>query len=64
VLEVTGIPAMPYKAISQIDNTWAFPCLVRWVVKDNEVQAWNNLMLPEGRPNGFPNIHRIHWREY
>lgn len=63
-LEVTGIPAMPYKAISQIDNAWAFPCLVRWVVKDNKVQAWNNLMLPEDRPNGFPNNHRIHWREY
>jgi hypothetical protein len=62
-LEVTGIPAMPYRAISQIDNAWAFPCLVRWVVRDNEVQAWNNLMGSEDRPNGVPNSHRIHWRD-
>lgn len=63
-LEMTGIPAMPYKAISQIDNAWAFPCLVRWVVKDDKVRAWNNLMSPENRPYGFPNSHHIHWREY
>lgn len=63
-LEVTGIPANPYRSISQIDNAWAFPCLVRWVVKDSEVRAWNNLMSSENRPYGFPNSHRIHWREY
>lgn len=63
-LEVTGIPAMPYKSISQIDNTWAFPCLVRWVVQDSKVQARNNLMGSENRPNDFPDSHRIHWREY
>jgi hypothetical protein len=63
-LEVTGIPAMPYRSISQINNAWAFPCLVRWVVKDNKVRAWNNLMSPENRTYGFPDSHRIHWREY
>ncbi len=63
-LEVTGIPEMPYSAISQIDNAWAFPCLVRWVVKDSKVRAWNNLMWSEGQPYGLPNSHRIYWREY
>ena len=62
-LEMTGIPPVPYKAISQMDNGWAFPCLVRWVVGDSEVQAWNNLMWSEERPYGPLNSHRIHWRE-
>lgn len=63
-LEVTGIPTIPYKSISQIDNTWAFPCLVRWVIQDNKVQARNNLMGSENRPNDFPDSHRIHWQEH
>lgn len=61
VVEVTGIPPIPYKAISQIDNSWAFPCLVRWVLddKDKEVQGWNNLMRFEDRPSGIQSIHRV-----
>jgi hypothetical protein len=62
-LKMTGIPATPYKAISQIDNAWAFPCLVRWVVGDSEVQAWNNLMGSEENPYAPPNSHRIVWQE-
>jgi len=62
-LEMTGIPAMPYKAISQIDNAWAFPCLVHWVVGDSNVQAWNNLMWSEDKPYAPPNSHRIVWQE-
>jgi hypothetical protein len=58
-LEMTGIPAMPYKAISQIDNSWAFPCLVRWVLGDNEVRAWNNLMRSADRLDASTRIHRI-----
>lgn len=61
-LELTGIPMQPYRAISQMGNGWAFPCLVGWVTGDDEVQAWNNLMRPEDRPQGMRTTHRIQWR--
>lgn len=61
-LEVTGIPARPYKAIAQIDTPWAFPCLVHWVVSDGKVQARNNLMGPEPRSLALSNSHSIVWR--
>jgi hypothetical protein len=62
-LEMTGIPIMPYKAISQIDNGWAFPCLVRWVVGDAEVRAWNNLMPTKARRDLPLHSHQIVWQE-
>jgi hypothetical protein len=62
-LVVTGIPMRPYKAIAQIHTSWAFPCLVRWVVLDGRVTAWNNLMASQHRP-AFPSVpHEIVWRE-
>lgn len=63
-LDVTGIPERPYSAIAQLDNAWAFPCLVRWVVRDHTVHAWNNLMRPENRRDGASDSHRIDWRDH
>jgi hypothetical protein len=62
-VQLSGIPSNPYKAIAQIDNAWAFPCLVRWVVSDGEVKAWNNLMRAEDRQSASQGAHRIDWRE-
>lgn len=61
-VQMAGIPSNPYKAIAQIDNAWAFPCLVRWVVADGEVKAWNNLMRPEGRPSTGMGAHSLQWQ--
>jgi hypothetical protein len=61
-VEVLGIPPVPYKEISQLGDGWPFPCLVRWVVDDSEVQAWNNLMWSEKPQLASPN-HRIYLRE-
>jgi hypothetical protein len=61
-VEVLGIPAVPYKAISQLGDGWPFPCLVRWVVDDSEVRAWNNLMLSEKPWLFSPDNHRIYLR--
>jgi len=58
-VEVTGIPPVPYEAISQLSTAWAFPCLVRWVVGENDVKGWNNLMRNEDRPSALQNSHRI-----
>jgi hypothetical protein len=63
-LVVTGIPPQPYKAIAQIHTSWAFPCLVRWVVDDDQVKAWNNLMAGQHRPSVSRPPHEIVWREY
>lgn len=62
-LVVTGIPLRPYKAIAQIHTSWAFPCLVRWVVHDDRVTAWNNLMASQHRPAVQRPPHEIVWRE-
>lgn len=59
-VEITGIPPVPYKAISQLGTAWAFPCLVRWTVGENDVTGWNNLMKFEDRPSGLQSSHRIH----
>lgn len=59
-VEMTGIPRIPYQSISQIDNAWAFPCLVRWVVGNGDVHAWNNLMRPDDR-HYHPSTRIIHW---
>jgi hypothetical protein len=62
-LVVTDIPANPYRAIAMIDNSWAFPCLVRWIVDDEQVRAWNNLMGAQHRPSFSAAPHVISWRE-
>jgi len=59
-VEISGIPPIPYKAISQLGTAWAFPCLVRWTVGENDVRGWNNLMKFEDRPSGLQSSHRIH----
>lgn len=61
-VEITDIPENPYKAIAQMDNGWAFPCLVRWTLRDNNLKAWNNLMSNEDRARIPAGSHRIHWR--
>jgi hypothetical protein len=48
---VTDIPANPSKAIAMIDNSRTFPCLVRWIVDDGQVRAWNSLMGTQHRPS-------------
>ena len=58
-VEVTGIPVVPYRAISMLDYDWAFPCLVRWVTGSEEVRAWNNLMSIDKRPLGSEVVTRI-----
>jgi hypothetical protein len=63
-LVVTDLPANPYRAIAMIDNSWAFPCLVRWIADDEQVRAWNNLMTPQRRPSPPIAPHVIAWREY
>lgn len=62
-VRVTGIPPRPYKAIAQIDSSWAFPCLVRWTVADSQVTAWNNLMAPNPRVD-WSHAHQIRWPGY
>lgn len=63
-LVVSGIPPQPYRSIAQIHTPWAFPCLVRWVVDDTQVKAWNNLMGGQHRPALQSRPHEIVWREH
>jgi hypothetical protein len=60
-VQVTGIPAAPYASTSMLGNAWAFPCLVRWVLGDGEVSAWNNLMPSGARTPAIGRGHRILW---
>lgn len=63
-LVVTGIPATPYGSIAMVDNSWAFPCLVRWIVGDDQVRGWNNLMSAQQRPPPSLAPLVISWREF
>ena len=63
-VNLTGIPQNPFKAIAQIDNAWSFPCLVRWVVANGEVQAWNNLMRHADQHDFSGSEHRLHWQPH
>lgn len=51
-------------SLAMIDNSWTFPCLVRWIVDDEQGRAWNNLMGAQHRPSFSAAPHVISWREF